>query len=86
MASYNDFYNEVIGNAYNLDGAYGAQCWDGAAYYERWLGYTVTNCTNTGYARDVWEQRHSNGILNNFDEVVPVPHCGENIHAHARLG
>lgn len=44
-------------------------CWDGAAYYERWLGYPVTNCTNTGYARDVWEQRHSNGILNNFDEV-----------------
>ena len=44
-------------------------CWDGAAYYERWLGYSVTNCTNTGYARDVWEQRHSNGILNNFDEV-----------------
>ena len=69
MATYNDFYNQVIGNAYNIDGAYGAQCWDGAAYYERWLGYPVINCTNTGYARDVWEQRHSNGILNNFDEV-----------------
>ncbi|HFU6639283.1 TPA: GH25 family lysozyme, partial [Streptococcus agalactiae] len=37
--------------------------------YCKYLGLPYANCTNTGYARDIWEQRHENGILNYFDEV-----------------
>lgn len=69
MASYNDFYNTHLGRAYDVDGYYGAQCWDGYAEYCRYLGVPWSNCTATGYVRDLWEQRHSNGILNYFTEV-----------------
>nr|DAE91406.1 MAG TPA: Adenosylhomocysteinase [Caudoviricetes sp.] len=69
MVSYNEYYNRSIGRGYDIDGYYGAQCWDGFADYCRWLGVQIVNCTNTGYARDLWEQRHSNGILNGFIEV-----------------
>lgn len=69
MASYNDFYNTHLGRAYDVDGYYGAQCWDGYAEYCRYLGVPWSNCTATGYVRDLWEQRHANGILNYFTEV-----------------
>lgn len=69
MASYNGFYNTHLGRAYDVDGYYGAQCWDGYAEYCRYLGVPWSNCTATGYVRDLWEQRHSNGILNYFTEV-----------------
>ena len=69
MASYNDFYNTHLGRAYDVDGYYGAQCWDGYAEYCRYLGVPWSNCTATRYVRDLWEQRHTNGILNYFTEV-----------------
>lgn len=69
MVSYNEYYNRSIGRGYNVDGYYGAQCWDGFADYCQFLGVPVVNCTNTGYARDLWEQRAHNGILNGFIEV-----------------
>ena len=69
MPSYNDFYNTHLGRAYDVDGYYGAQCWDGYAEYCRYLGVPWSNCTVTGYVRDIWEQRHTNGILNYFTEV-----------------
>jgi len=69
MASYNDFYNTHLGRAYDIDGYYGAQCWDGYAEYCRYLGVPWSNCTATRYVRDLWEQRHTNGILNYFTEV-----------------
>lgn len=67
--SYQDFKNTHLGNGYDIDGWYGDQCWDGYAEYCKWLGVPYTNCTDTGYAKDLWTQRHSNGILNYFDEV-----------------
>ncbi|HEO1893297.1 TPA: lysin, partial [Streptococcus agalactiae] len=69
MATYQEYKNRSNGNAYDIDGSFGAQCWDGYADYCRFLGVPYANCTNTGYARDIWEQRHENGILNYFDEV-----------------
>lgn len=69
MPSYNDFYNTHLGRAYDVDGYYGAQCWDGYAEYCRYLGVPWSNCTATRYVRDLWEQRHTNGILNYFTEV-----------------
>lgn len=67
--NYQDFKNEVLGKGFDLDGYFGWQCHDGYAQYCKWLGVPSANCTVTGYVRDIWEQRHNNGILNYFDEV-----------------
>ncbi len=69
MKSYQDFKNTHLGRSYDVDGSAGAQCWDGYAEYCRYLGYPYANCTATGYAADIWTQRASNGMLNNFNEV-----------------
>ena len=47
--SYQQFKNMVLNNGYDLDGAYGAQCWDGYAKYAQYLGQTVCHCSLTGY-------------------------------------
>lgn len=67
--SYQDFKNTHLGNGYDIDGWFGDQCWDGFAEYCNYLGVPVINCTDSGYAKDLWTQRQSNGILNYFDEV-----------------
>lgn len=76
MANYADFRASVLGKAYDIDGYYGAQCWDGYAKYCKWLGYPSCNCTTTGYVQDIWTNRKSNGILNYFNEVS-VMHPGD---------
>ncbi len=70
MANYNDFKAKYIGKATDVDGYYGAQCWDLYAAYARYLGYPICHCTTTGYVQDIWTNRKSNGILNNFTEVT----------------
>lgn len=67
--TYQSFKNEVLGKAYDVDGYYGAQCWDGVMYYSKWLGYPVFHCTNTGFAHDIWTTRKNSGILKYYDEV-----------------
>lgn len=67
--SYQDFKNTHLGNGYDIDGWFSFQCWDFYAEYCNWLGVPYANCTDSGYAQDLWTQRHSNGILNYFDEV-----------------
>lgn len=69
MASFNEFRNQVLGKAYDIDGYYGAQCWDGYAKYCQYLGIPFAHCTSSGYVKDIWNNRHSNGILNYCDEV-----------------
>lgn len=68
--TYQQFKSEVLGKRFDMDGYYGAQCWDGTAYYQKWLGYPITNTDIHGYACDIWESRKTNGILKNFNEVV----------------
>lgn len=68
--SFQIFHDTYIGTGHDVDGYYGAQCWDGYAFYDQWLGYTPIHCTVTGGARDLWEQRYSNGMLNNHDIVT----------------
>ena len=63
------FRNEVLGKTINMDGMYGAQCWDGYAYYMKWLNYPYAYCTTSGYAKDLWNDRATNGMLNTCDEV-----------------
>ena len=67
--TYEDFKNEVLGKGYDIDGAFGEQCFDGAMYYSKWLGYPVFHCGITGYVQDIWEMRQTSGILEYYDEV-----------------
>lgn len=67
--SYQDFKNTHLGNGYDIDGWWGWQCYDFYAEYCNYLDVPYANCTDSGYAQDLWTQRHSNGILNYFDEV-----------------
>lgn len=69
MTNYNEFKNQVLGKGFDIDGSFGNQCWDGYAKYCQYLGVPYANCTVTGYAHDIWEQRQTNGTLNHFDEA-----------------
>lgn len=69
MPSYQEFKNQVLGKAYDIDGYYGAQCWDGYAKYAQYLGQPICHCTSSGYVKDIWNLRGSNGILNYNSEV-----------------
>ena len=70
------FVNTYNGTSHDVDGAYGAQCWDGYAFYMQWLGYGYAHCTASGGAKDIWTQRASNGMLNSCD-VVGSPQNGD---------
>lgn len=69
MSKAHEFYTQVNGKAFDVDGYYGAQCWDGYAYYSKWLGVPYANCSVSGYAQDIFEQRATNGMLKYFDVV-----------------
>lgn len=68
--SFQVFHDTYIGTAHDVDGSAGYQCWDGYAFYDQWLGYAPIYCTATGGARDLWEQRATNGMLDNHDIVT----------------
>jgi hypothetical protein len=70
------FVNTYNGTSHDIDGAYGAQCWDGYAFYMKWLGYPYAHCTASGGAKDIWTQRASNGMLNSCN-VVSSPQNGD---------
>lgn len=70
MTTYEQIKNKLYGRAFDIDKAFGNQCWDGYAQYEKELGYPYANCTATGYVRDIWEQRATNGMLKNHVEVT----------------
>ena len=67
--SYQEFKNMVLGKAYDVDGSYGAQCWDGYAYYMQYLGLKPAWCTSTGYAQDIYTNMDSNGMKEQTDLV-----------------
>ena len=68
--TYQEFYHQMLGKAVDIDGYYGAQCWDGAMYYLQKLGYKAISCTTSGYVKDIWNNRKTNGILNYCNEVT----------------
>lgn len=65
----NDFLKKTYGKYYDIDGYYGAQCWDYFAYLCTVIGSKIINCTTTGYAIDIWNDRKKNGVLDKFKEV-----------------
>lgn len=66
---FNEFKTGNLGRYIDIDGYYGAQCWDLYARYCQYLGVPFANCTVTGYVMDIWNNRASNGMLKYFDEV-----------------
>lgn len=64
-----DFVNATLGGYFDVDGAFGAQCWDLFAYFCQQNGKRVYNCTQSGYVKDLWYTRYDSGILNDFDEI-----------------
>lgn len=67
--SYQEFKNMVLGKAYDIDGAFGAQCWDGYAYYMQYLGLKPAWCTSSGYVQDIYTNMDSNGMKTQCDLV-----------------
>jgi len=74
MSSFTEYRNSRLGRSVEVDGFYPFQCWDQYADQCKFYGVPYANCTVTGYVRDIWEQRHSNGMLKYFDEV-PFDQC-----------
>lgn len=68
-----EFYLDTINKTIDIDRAYGGQCWDLFAYFCQKNGTKIINCTKSGYVKDLWLERKSNGILNDYD-VVDVNH------------
>lgn len=68
--SYQEFKNMVLGKAYDVDGWYSAQCWDGYAYYMQYLGLKPAWCTSTGYVQDIYTNMDSNGMKTQCDLVT----------------
>lgn len=67
--SYQEFKNMVLGKAFDVDGWYSAQCWDGYAYYMQYLGLKPAWCTTTGYVQDIYINMDSNGMKEQTDLV-----------------
>ena len=69
MKTPHEFYLETIGKLTDVDGHFGAQCWDLFAKFCRDAKYPIINCTRTGYVKDIANDMNTNGILNNFVSV-----------------
>lgn len=65
IGSYDEFRNTVNGKGYDIDGAYGAQCFDGAGLLYQQLGRSLST-GGTGAARGCWtharDYNSGNGI------------------------
>ena len=70
--SYAAFRNKYLGKRVDIDGWYGAQCWDlvSGAYFP-YIGGKIINCPLTGYVIDIYTNRTTNGILT-FCNQVPL--------------
>lgn len=76
MISATQFINDRIGHEVDVDGAYGAQCWDLFAFFCKQADWPIFHCTTTGYVKDLWNNRNSSGILNYF-KIVNAPQKGD---------
>lgn len=66
---YYEYRKNMLGKYVDRDMAYGSQCWD--LYYD-WCeknGFKGAHCTSTGYVKDIWNNRHSNGMLDHCIEI-----------------
>lgn len=71
----NKYYNyrqKMTGKTVDHDGAYGCQCWDGYMDYCQYNGFKGADCTTSGYVKDVWENRRTNGMLTHCVEITQL--------------
>lgn len=69
MIRANEWIKQKLGTYNDVDGFYGAQCWDLFAEFCKDYGYPIFNCTKTGYVADLWNCRKTSGILKYFEVV-----------------
>ncbi len=84
--SYENFRNAVNGNGYDIDGSWGAQCYDGAGLLWMQLGLWLST-GGTGAAKGCWLNARDENAGNNFELIydkgqvqrgdVVVFSCGE---------
>jgi hypothetical protein len=69
--SYDNFRNAVIGKSYDIDGYYGAQCWDGAALLWQQIGRSLST-GGTGAAKGCWsvQSARTANAGDNFDLIT----------------
>lgn len=66
-----EWYNMTYGKSYDVDGAYGAQCWDYFAYFVKYLGLGVnTYCAKTGYVGDLWQLKDQYKYSQHFEYIT----------------
>lgn len=66
-----EFVDQTIGKVWDIDNNR-PWCWDLLAKFCQMVGvplYPTIYCAETGYVRDIWNMRKTNGILLYFDEV-----------------
>ena len=91
--SYQEFKNMVLGKAFDVDGWYSAQCWDGYAYYMQYLGLKPAWCTSTGYVQDIYTNMDTNGMKEQCDlvynlqagDIVVFPVCSTTPLSHVAI-
>lgn len=69
MFTYKDFKSAVLGQSIDFDRTYGYQCVDLIDHLWSCAHYQIVYCSQSGYAKDLWEYRKTNGILKNHTEV-----------------
>lgn len=73
-ATYNEWRSNTIGNEYDLDGAYGCQCWDYASLFWRNVGFGV-GYPQTGpnlYASECWTVSREINKGDKFDLIYSL--------------
>lgn len=68
IGSYDQFRAQVIGKGFDIDGAYGNQCWDGAALLWQQLGRTLQ--TGNGCAYGCWTLKRNENAGTNFQLIT----------------
>ena len=66
------FNTATLGKSIDVDGAYGAQCWDLFAFFCQKEGLNVnTYCSLTGYAGDLYKKRYEKNYDKYFEFFYP---------------
>ena len=69
FTNFDDFINRVLGKSIDIDKAYGPQCVDLFNYFNYLYNDCYINCSPSGYAKSIAQNKANNGILKYYKEV-----------------
>lgn len=69
FTNFDDFINRVLGQSIDIDKAYGPQCVDLFNYFNYLYNDDYINCSPSGYAKSIAQNKANNGILKYYKEV-----------------